>query len=280
MFRPETLRTASARAVIAALAMTLLAPMATAAERFEFPDRAAIGKAGDLLGTPVRTRDGADLGRVHDFAVDLDSGRVAYVVVSVGSFLIEDSLIAVHPGALRRNGDGDALTLDADAEALRAAGRFSSDAWPIAADVTGTPRPDGDRAGQSEADSGAPRERAADDRGRATISDGRRTATLSAGERRIDLLEQGEPQAPAEAAEADATQRSRSAESQQRPPATLFQRLDRDGDGVLNRAEIAHELSRDDRFADIDRDGDGFIDEQEFDAWRADDNPAEAAAKP
>jgi hypothetical protein len=89
----------------------------------------------------------------------------------------------------------------------------------------------------------------------------------------MEVLEQSEPQAPADAP-------PRAAESQRETPTTLFQRLDRDGDGVLNRAEIAHELSRDDRFADIDSDGDGFIDEQEFDAWRADDDQAKAVSQP
>jgi sporulation protein YlmC with PRC-barrel domain len=260
--------------------MALLAPLAAGAEPFEFPDRAAVGKAGELLGTPVQTRDGADLGRVQDLAVDLDSGRLAYIVISVGSFLIEDSLIAVDPTALRRSRDADSLILEADAETLRDARRFSNDFWPLAADVTGTPRPAGDDTLEAGAAPSTPSLPTTNDRGRATISDGRRTATLSAGMRRMELLEQDEPAAPASSTDEESAQPPDAAAPERRTPETLFQRLDRDGDGVLNRAEIAHELSRDDRFADIDSDGDGFIDEQEFDAWRAAGDQPESASKP
>lgn len=252
---------------------------AAAAEPFEFPSRAAIGKAGDLLGTRVETRDGEDLGRISDFAVDLDSGRIAYVVVSVGSFLIEDSLLAVDPVALQAAPDNpDRLVIHADTETLRAARRFSAGDWPLAADVTGSPR-------QPEGQPGAgadPDQDASADHGRATISDGRKTATLSAGERRIQLNEPAESApAPDSGAEAGAAAESAGADAAgdapRRRPDTRFGRLDRDGNGALNRAEIAHELSRDDRFADIDRNGDGVIDAAEFDLWQQDDGSADAA---
>jgi len=256
---------------------------AAAAEPFEFTSRAAVGKAGELIGTPVETPEGEDLGQVRDFAIDLDSGRIAYVVVSVGSFLIEDSLIAVDPGALQRAaGDADRLVIHADAATLRAAGRFSSDDWPLTAGVTGTsPEPTGQPDGGTATGQDGPT-----DRGRATISDGRKTATLSAGERRIQLIEPEDPEAAADQAgdaeSADKAAQTSDAEADGAPrrgPDTRFGRLDRDGDGFLNRAEIAHELSRDDRFADIDRDGDGVIDAAEFDRWQKGGGSADAAQR-
>lgn len=250
---------------------------AWAAEPFEFPSRAAVGKAGELLGARVETPEGKELGLVSDFALDLNSGRIAYVVVSVGSFLIEDSLIAVDPAALQAAPDAAGrLIIHADTATLQAARRFSAGDWPLAADVTGTP---GEPAVQGDVDT-APDQDAAADRGRATISDGRKTATLSAGERRIQL---NEPAASAPAAdsgagtEAEGSGEATADDARRRRPDTRFGRLDRDGDGVLNRAEIAHELSRDDRFAAIDRDGDGVIDAPEFDAWQEDGGSADAA---
>lgn len=263
------------RPTILLAALCTATAAAAAAGPFEFTSRAAVGKAGELIGTRVETPEGEDLGQVRDFAIDLDTGRIAYVVVSVGSFLIEDSLIAVDPGALQRAaGDADRLVIHADAATLRAAGRFSSDDWPLTAGVTGTPpEPTGQPDGGAASGQGNPT-----DRGRATISDGRKTATLSAGERRIQLIEPEDPEPAADQA-GDAESAEKAAQTSDAEPDTRFGRLDRDGDGFLNRAEIAHELSRDDRFADIDRDGDGVIDAAEFDRWQKDGGSADAAQR-
>ena len=94
-------------------------------------------KASDWLGHAVTTRDGKELGTVRDFAIDADTGKLIYVVVSVGRFLIENNLIAVAPDALgpSRADDGK-LELDADADALVHAERFASDSrWPATTDV-------------------------------------------------------------------------------------------------------------------------------------------------
>ena len=94
-------------------------------------------KASGWLGHSVITRDGKELGTVRDLAIDEQSGRVVYLVVSVGSFLIENNLIAVAPDALVPAGtdDGTFLLL-ADPAGLKDAKRFASDAqWPKKADV-------------------------------------------------------------------------------------------------------------------------------------------------
>ena len=61
---------------------------------------ADVSKASDWVGRAVITAEGQPLGRVEDLAIDIEAAQIKYVVVSVGSFLIEDSLIAVHPDAL------------------------------------------------------------------------------------------------------------------------------------------------------------------------------------
>ena len=255
---------------LAVALLALQAAVAESAELLEFGSPSAVTKGGDLRGRIVETRDGEELGRVHDFAVDLGSGRIGYVVVSVGSFLIQDSLIAVAPDALRESADADGrLVLETDARTLREAQRFSAGNWPVRADVVASARPtepgeEAAAAAADDTDEDRPR------RGTATIVSNTKTATLSAGERTI--VEQRAPaksvpeQAPA-ANEAPAAKRGFAAQRGSRSdPTTPFGRLDEDGDGVLNRAEIAHELTRRDNYSDIDMDGSGTIDPTEFDA--------------
>jgi sporulation protein YlmC with PRC-barrel domain len=214
----------------------------------------------DLLGRSVETRDGEQLGQVRDLAVDLDDGRIDFVVISVGSFLIEDSLIAVAADALRASADPDGrLVLEASADSLRRARRFGPGSYPDAPDVVREAAGDAAPDDLSAADDDT-----ATRRGSATISDGRRLATLSAGERSI--REVAPPPSRADATPAKPAPIAPAQDSA--APRDRFERLDRNRDGRLDRAEIAHELSRDDRFGDIDLDGNGFIDRDEFERFQ------------
>lgn len=78
----------------------------------------------------LRGRDGEALGKVEDFVLDIDSGRVVYAVVSFGGTLgFGDRLFAVPPQALTR-GDRDGFVLDADRSKLERAPAFERDDWP------------------------------------------------------------------------------------------------------------------------------------------------------
>ena len=145
----------------------------------------AVTKASDWLGHVVTTRDGKELGTVRDIAIDERTGNVVYLVVSVGSFLIENNLIAVAPDALVRSRTKDGLLLlDADPNVLPKAKRFASDShWPGVADVvraeagsTAMPTP------SNALEPAPPAERPA---GTATIESRSKTAHLSASERVI-----------------------------------------------------------------------------------------------
>ena len=115
--------------------LTIAAGLSAAAAPYAYAD--TVMKATDWLGHVVTTRDGKELGTVRDFGIDAHSGKVVFVVVSVGSFLIENNLIAVAPDALvRTRGDAGVLLLDADTNNLKDAQRFASDSkWPTAPDV-------------------------------------------------------------------------------------------------------------------------------------------------
>ena len=229
------------------------------------PGRAAdvqIVRATDWLGHVVKTRDGKELGTVRDLGVDARSRRIVFVVVSVGSFLIENNLIAVAPDALSRSdSDENVLLIDADAAALRDAKRFASTAkWPTNPDVL---RSENAPKSPPPAPSDVALPPAAPPpEGSATIESKSKTAHLSANERYIK--DNNPPPPPPVAAPKTAGPTSTSP----RPaPITKFDHLDKDGDGVLNRSEFAPVMTRKDVYSKIDTNADGVIERDEFDAY-------------
>jgi sporulation protein YlmC with PRC-barrel domain len=228
----------------------------------------AVAKASDWLGHAVTTRDGKELGTVRDLGIDEHTGKIVYIVVSVGSFLIENNLIAVAPDALVRSHSEDGvLLLEADPKALREAKRFASDShWPAVADVVHGDAPPSTT--PAEPETGAPTSAAAPPpTGTATIESRSKTAHLSASERVIT-----ETPAPAAAPHVPASPPAgapaqSSASGSRPPPITVFDKLDKDGDGVLNRSEFAHVISPKDSYSKIDANANGVIDPDEFDLY-------------
>ncbi len=87
-------------------------------------------KASELIGLTVKNLQGDKLGKVEDIAVDVQSGRVVYVVLSTGGFVgMGDSLHAVPPGALHHDVANKVVHLDADKEKLKAAPKFEMSKW-------------------------------------------------------------------------------------------------------------------------------------------------------
>lgn len=222
---------------------------------------AATAKASDWLGHSVITRDGKELGTVRDLAIEEQSGKVVYLVVSVGSFLIENNLIAVAPDALVPAGTADGtFLLLADPAGLHDAKRFASDGqWPKKADVIRgeDPQPVAPVAAPESAEPAA----AAPSTGTATIESRSKTAKLSASER---VITNTPPAVPPKTAAPTAARP---------PPLTQFDHLDKDGDGVLNRSEFAQVISPRDSYSKIDTNANGVIEPQEFDAYQAAHRP-------
>ena len=224
-------------------------------------------RATDWLGHAVKTRDGKDLGTVRDLGVDPLSGRVVFVVVSVGSFLIENNLIAVAPDALSRSdSDENVLLIDSDPVMLRDAKRFASaSTWPTAPDVLRSqsapkaPPPAPSENAAPAAVSAPPAE------GSATIESKSKTAHLSANERYIK--DTAPPPAPPPVAKPTSSAAGATGTSPRPEPITKFDRLDKDGDGVLNRSEFAPVMTRKDVYSKIDTNADGVIEREEFDAY-------------
>jgi sporulation protein YlmC with PRC-barrel domain len=91
--------------------------------------------AGTLVGDDIITRSGEKLGSVKEIMLDLDSGRIAYVVMSSGGFLgIGDKLFALPWEAVEVDGDAHAIVFDITRERLEQAPGFDKDNWPDFAD--------------------------------------------------------------------------------------------------------------------------------------------------
>ncbi len=87
-------------------------------------------KASDIIGMEVQNNQNEKLGKVNDLAVDVESGRVVYVILSTGGFIgMGDTLHAVPPGALHHDAANKVFQLDADKAKLIAAPKFEMAKW-------------------------------------------------------------------------------------------------------------------------------------------------------
>ena len=84
-----------------------------------------------LLGSEVVNIEGEKLGKVESFAVDLEQGRLAYVVLSFGGFLgFRDKWFAVPWEALEFSHHDQRFILNVEKELLKEAPGFDKDHWP------------------------------------------------------------------------------------------------------------------------------------------------------
>ena len=88
-----------------------------------------LGAATSFYARMVADSDGNMLGSISDLILDLERGRVAYVVVSTGGFMgMGERMFAVPWQALRSV--GQQFVLDCKRAALEAAPAYEPDRWP------------------------------------------------------------------------------------------------------------------------------------------------------
>ena len=93
--------------------------------------------ARTLAGDKVFNLAEEHLGKIEDFMLDLESGRIAYAVLSFGGVLgIGDKLFAVPPEALMLDERKQCFVLDVDKAMLKDAPGFERNSWPDFADPT------------------------------------------------------------------------------------------------------------------------------------------------
>jgi hypothetical protein len=87
--------------------------------------------ASTLMKDSVRNRMNEDVGAIKEIMIDVPSGRVAYVVLSVGGFLgMGDRLFAIPWESLVLDEDRKCFILDVDKSQLDNAPGFDKSNWP------------------------------------------------------------------------------------------------------------------------------------------------------
>lgn len=91
--------------------------------------------ADTLIGNDVYNTHDEDLGDIKEIMLDMQSGRVAYAVLSYGGFLgMGEKLFAVPWNALTLDTANHRFTLDVPKDRLKDAPGFDADQWPDMAD--------------------------------------------------------------------------------------------------------------------------------------------------
>jgi sporulation protein YlmC with PRC-barrel domain len=90
-----------------------------------------INKASSLTGMEIKNHLGENLGEIQDLVLDLPTGRISYVVLSVGGFLgVGEKYIAIPPSIFATTPGGDSLVLNADKSRIQGAPGFVKTSWP------------------------------------------------------------------------------------------------------------------------------------------------------
>ncbi|MEN6617339.1 MAG: PRC-barrel domain-containing protein [Syntrophorhabdus sp.] len=88
-----------------------------------------------LTGDEVRNTAGENLGEIEDIMIDLDTGRIAYAVLSFGGILgMGDKLFAIPWEALQLSQEEHIFILNVSKEMLEKAPGFDKDNWPDTSD--------------------------------------------------------------------------------------------------------------------------------------------------
>ncbi len=92
--------------------------------------------ADTLIGNDVCNLNDEDLGDIKEIMLDMQSGRVAYAVLSFGGFLgMGEKLFAVPWKALTLDTENKRFVLNMEKDRLENAPGFDKDQWPDMADT-------------------------------------------------------------------------------------------------------------------------------------------------
>jgi len=94
-----------------------------------------MASSSTIQGQNIYNPKGDKLGKIEDIMLDLQEGKIAYVVLSFGGFMgLGDKLFAVPMQALQPDADNECFHLDISKEKLDNAPGFDKNAWPSSYD--------------------------------------------------------------------------------------------------------------------------------------------------
>jgi len=94
--------------------------------------------ASSLIGNDVYNNRDENLGDIKEFMLDMETGKIAYAVLSYGGLLgVGEKLFAVPWGALTLDTVNERFILNVEKAKLDVAPGFDSDNWPDRADPAG-----------------------------------------------------------------------------------------------------------------------------------------------
>lgn len=88
-------------------------------------------RATSIVGARVRNYQNEDVGKIEDFVVDGETGRLGYAVLSFGGVMgIGDKLFAVPFQSLAWDPEREEFRMEANKDRLKNAPGFSVNDWP------------------------------------------------------------------------------------------------------------------------------------------------------
>lgn len=93
--------------------------------------RPRVLSASTMMHDNVVNAQGESLGKIEEIMMDVNTGRVAYAVLSFGGVLgLGDKLFAIPWEALKLDAEHERFILNVDKETLKDAPGFNKDNWP------------------------------------------------------------------------------------------------------------------------------------------------------
>ena len=87
--------------------------------------------ATSVIGDKVKNKKGEDVGKIKDIMLDIQTGKIEYVVLEFGGlFKFNEKLFAIPFSALKLNSEEQLFILDIEKEFLRKAPGFEKNHWP------------------------------------------------------------------------------------------------------------------------------------------------------
>jgi sporulation protein YlmC with PRC-barrel domain len=101
-----------------------------------YPSGVTMMGANSLIGEEVYNQKEEHLGTIKEFMIDMNSGKIAYAIMSMAGIFSSNRLFAVPLNCLKHDYSKRKFLLNIEADRLNAAPSFEQDNWPDLASET------------------------------------------------------------------------------------------------------------------------------------------------